>query len=355
MSTKCNDDNGRGDDICVTGARVNNLLVNSLATLRLKPDAAKRPLYVQCIEVQCSMSSEFYSQYLQIDNRVQSLLWVMNPNKFRACEYLIRLHESRGDKILVFADNIFALTHYATVFKRPMIHGATSDAERLQFLYRFQHGTEINTLFISKVGDTSLDLPDANVIIQISSHYGSRRQEAQRLGRILRPKSVSSDPQYNAFFYTLVSRDTREVMFAAKRQRFLVDQGYAYKILTELPGLDQMTDLQYSTAEARDELLYRCLAASDSDIEEDDNDDEDAIGINDINDINDTLADIGKTARVKVVKIKSNSMPQTGIVAVDRNSKLYLYPSNRFIDRNKKRNLLFRKRCQQIKSNQSRM
>ena len=71
----------------------------------------------------------------------------------------------------------------------------------------------MNTLFISKVGDTSIDLPDVNVIIQISSHFSSRRQEAQRLGRILRPKSASD---VNAYFYTLVSRDTKEMLYATK-------------------------------------------------------------------------------------------------------------------------------------------
>jgi superfamily II DNA or RNA helicase len=74
------------------------------------------------------------------------------------------------------------------------------------------------------IGDNSIDLPDVNVIIQISSHFASRRQEAQRLGRILRPKSAAVG-NYNAFFYTLVSKDTREMMYATKRQRFLVDQG----------------------------------------------------------------------------------------------------------------------------------
>ena len=78
---------------------------------------------------------------------------------------------------------------------------------------------------MSKVGDTSLDLPNANVIIQISSHFGSRRQEAQRLGRILRPKKDSIS-EYNAFFYTIISKNTEEMYFSNKRHKFLVDQGY---------------------------------------------------------------------------------------------------------------------------------
>lgn len=77
---------------------------------------------------------------------------------------------------------------------------------------------------MSKVGDTSIDLPSANVIIQISSHFGSRRQEAQRLGRILRPKNPDAS-EFNAYFYTIITKNTEEMYYSTKRQKFLVDQG----------------------------------------------------------------------------------------------------------------------------------
>lgn len=97
---------------------------------------------------------------------------------------------------------------------------------------------QVNTVFLSKVGDNSLDIPEANVLIQISSHAGSRRQEAQRLGRILRAKQTRGGPpdpnDYNAFFYTLVSKDTQEMFYSTKRQQFLIDQGYSFKIVTNL-------------------------------------------------------------------------------------------------------------------------
>ena len=80
------------------------------------------------------------------------------------------------------------------------------------------------------MGDNSIDLPEANVLIQVSSHGGSRRQEAQRLGRILRAKKGGLQEEYNAFFYSLVSQDTVEVAYSSKRQRFLVNQGYAFKV-----------------------------------------------------------------------------------------------------------------------------
>lgn len=87
---------------------------------------------------------------------------------------------------------------------------------------------------VLQVGDNSLDIPEANVLIQISSHAGSRRQEAQRLGRILRAKrgkpGSGEEEVFNAFFYTLVSRDTQEMYYSAKRQQFLIDQGYAFKV-----------------------------------------------------------------------------------------------------------------------------
>jgi hypothetical protein len=89
-------------------------------------------------------------------------------------------------------------------------------------------GKGVNKLFLSRVGDVALDVPDANVIIQISSHFGSRLQEAQRMGRILRKGVTKANDSY---FYTLISTDTLEVYFANKRRRYLVDQGYAYKVI----------------------------------------------------------------------------------------------------------------------------
>ena len=89
---------------------------------------------------------------------------------------------------MYFSDNVFALKHYATLLRKPFIYGPTSQSERIQIIQNFKTNPKISTIFVSKVADTSFDLPEANVLIQISSHGGSRRQEAQRLGRILRPK-----------------------------------------------------------------------------------------------------------------------------------------------------------------------
>lgn len=209
---------------------------------------------VQCAEVWCPMTSEFYTEYLRATAKKRLLYYTMNPRKFQACQFLIDYHEKRGDKIIVFSDNVYTLERYAKALGKLYIHGGTSQSERLQVLDNFQHNPLTNTIFLSKVGDTSLDLPEATCLIQISSHYGSRRQEAQRLGRILRAKR-RNDEGFNAFFYSLVSKDTDEMYFSSKRQAFLVDQGYAFKVITHLQGIENLPGLQFNTPQARRELL----------------------------------------------------------------------------------------------------
>lgn len=223
---------------------------------------------VQCAEVWCPMSPEFYREYLVTKTSKKMLLYVMNPSKFRATQFLIKYHEKRGDKTIVFSDNVFALKHYAIKMNKPYIYGPTTQNERIQILQNFKFNSKVNTIFVSKVADTSFDLPEANVLIQISSHGGSRRQEAQRLGRILRAKKGAIAEEYNAFFYTLVSQDTLEMGYSRKRQRFLVNQGYSYKVITHLAGLENDSDLFYGSREDQGQLLQLVLAASDTDCED---------------------------------------------------------------------------------------
>ena len=147
---------------------------------------------------------------------------------------------------------------YAKYLKRAFIYGATPQQERMSILENFRYNELVNTIFLSSVGDTSIDLPEATCLIQISSHYGSRRQEAQRLGRILRAKR-RNDEGFNAFFYSLVSKDTQEMFYSTKRQAFLVDQGYAFKVITELKGLDTFPGLAYKSAHEQRELLQNVL------------------------------------------------------------------------------------------------
>ena len=228
---------------------------------------------VQCAEVWCPMTTEFYQEYLRETSRKRALLYIMNPRKFQACQFLIDYHEKRGDKVIVFSDNVFALKAYALKLKKFYIYGGTPQQERLRVLENFQHSELVNTIFLSKIGDTSLDLPEATCLIQISSHYGSRRQEAQRLGRILRAKR-RNDEGFNAFFYSLVSKDTQEMYYSSKRQAFLVDQGYAFKVITHLQGIETLDNLAYSSPAERRELLQEVMLQNETsaDIEKIDDD-----------------------------------------------------------------------------------
>ncbi|DBA93765.1 hypothetical protein WJX82_000412 [Trebouxia sp. C0006] len=229
---------------------------------------------VQCAEVWCPMTKEFYREYLKPSNATkQKLLYAMNPNKFQACQFLIQYHEQvRGDKIIVFSDNIFSLRNYAVVLKKPFIYGGTSHAERTRVLHAFKHNPQVNTVFLSKVGDNSIDIPEANVLIQISSHAGSRRQEAQRLGRILRAKKAKpgavGGEEYNAFFYTLVSKDTQEMYYSTKRQQFLIDQGYSFKVITNLLDATEGDNLFFSKQPQQLELLAEVLLAGEDEAAE---------------------------------------------------------------------------------------
>ncbi|RZC80410.1 hypothetical protein C5167_042980 [Papaver somniferum] len=226
---------------------------------------------VLCAQVRCPMTNEFFAEYSKDENsKKKQALCAMNPNKFRACEFLIRFHEQqRRDKIIVFSDNLLALREYALKLGKLMICGATSHEERTHVLSLFKNSPDVNTIFISKVGDNSIDIPEANVVIQISSHAGSRRQEAQRLGRILRAKGKPEDrtargnEEYSAFFYSLVSTDRMEMHYSTKRQKFLMGQGYSFKIITSLPPPDSGASLSYHCCDEQLQLLNKVLNAGD--------------------------------------------------------------------------------------------
>ena len=244
---------------------------------------------VQCVEVWCEMTAEFFRRYLrEASAHKRELLWVLNPTKFMTCQFLMEYHEARGDKVLVFSDDIFALREYATKLKRYFIYGQTSHQERTDVLRAFKDpSSRVNTVFISRIGDNSIDIPEANVIIQVDSLAGSRRQEAQRLGRILRPKQGARrgawDPsEFNAFFYSLVSKDTQEMYHSTKRQQFLIDQGYAFKIVTNLLAGQDAERLEYSKWEDQAALLAKIMAytpAKGSRADPDEIDDAAALGV----------------------------------------------------------------------------
>jgi len=216
---------------------------------------------VQCVEVWCPMTAEFYREYLKNagSKRRQELLYILNPRKFRACEFLVKYHEARGDKIIIFSDDVVALILYSEALHKPYIYGDTSERERRDILTRFKTHRLVSCIGLSKVGDTALDIPEANVVIQVSSHFGARRQETQRLGRILRPKANQTASGFNAFFYTLVTTDTREMYYSTKRQQYLIDQGYTFKIVPDLVDRADAESTLLKTKEQEMNLLNKAL------------------------------------------------------------------------------------------------
>ena len=201
---------------------------------------------VKCTEIWAEMDPIFYEKYL--DNNLSAdkkkVLYVSNPTKYLITLMLLEKH--KGDKIIIFSDNLFTIEQYNKMldkrrtiskeFNFRMISGNTKEKEREESLKEFKENDQMNILLMTKVGDISIDIPNANVIIQVSSHWGSRMQEAQRFGRILRPKKdVLSE--YNAFFYAVVSKNTEEMGFSIKRHRFLVDQGYYFNVITSLEDI----------------------------------------------------------------------------------------------------------------------
>jgi DNA excision repair protein ERCC-3 len=155
-----------------------------------------------------------------------------NPAKEEVVAHLLRRY--RDSRVLIIGQYLKQLRHLRKRFNLPLITGQTDNAEREELYDKFRKG-ELRSLILSKVGNFALDLPDANVLIQVSGTFGSRQEEAQRLGRILRPKSNGEV----AHFYTLVTRDTREQDFAHHRQLFLTEQGYSYRIADEASMVDE--------------------------------------------------------------------------------------------------------------------
>src|SRR5262249_5413062 len=144
--------------------------------------------------------------------------------KTSVVEALVERH--RGEQLLVIGQYIDQLDELGERLDAPVIKGETKIKERERLFDAFRSG-ELSVLIVSKVANFSIDLPEASVAIQVSGTFGSRQEEAQRLGRVLRPKASGK----GARFYSVVARDTLDQDYAAHRQRFLAEQGYAYRIV----------------------------------------------------------------------------------------------------------------------------
>ncbi len=177
-----------------------------------------------CTEIRAPLPDEERYNYAVAEKRHKFRIASTNPLKEDICESIVAQHD--GDNILIIGQYLDQLKTLAKRFDAPLITGQKSNKEREKLYEAFRTG-DIRLLVVSKVANFAIDLPDANVAIQVSGTFGSRQEEAQRLGRILRPKGNGS----LARFYSLVSRDTCDQDFAVKRQLFLTEQGYRYEIL----------------------------------------------------------------------------------------------------------------------------
>lgn len=179
-----------------------------------------------CSEIRCSLPEPLRMEYAVAPWRQKFRIASENPLKGDLCEKL--LERFKDSKVLIIGQYLKQLRDLSRRFDVPVITGQTTQSEREQLYSKFRTG-ELNRLILSKVGNFALDLPDANVLIQVSGTFGSRQEEAQRLGRVLRPKTDGK----GAHFFTLVTRDTKELDFSHHRQMFLTEQGYAYEIVDE--------------------------------------------------------------------------------------------------------------------------
>jgi len=185
-----------------------------------------------CTEVRVSLPDETARlEYAVADWRNKYRIASENSAK---TDLVGRLLEQNADqRVIVIGQYLDQLKRIAARYDLPLITGSTANRDREELYGKFRSG-EIRHIVLSKVGNFAIDLPDANVLIQVSGTFGSRQEEAQRLGRVLRPKGTDGG---TAHFYTLVTRDTRELDFAHHRQMFLTEQGYSYEIIDSLDVL----------------------------------------------------------------------------------------------------------------------
>ena len=178
----------------------------------------------ECFEVRVDLPDAERMEYAIGDQDSRFRIAATAHAKLEIIKRLLKKHS--GDQVLIIGQYLDQIEAVSSALNLPKLTGETSVADREELFAKFRRG-ELSTLVVSKVANFSVDLPEASVAIQISGAFGSRQEEAQRLGRLLRPKADGR----TASFYTLVARDTVEQDFAQNRQRFLAEQGYSYEIL----------------------------------------------------------------------------------------------------------------------------
>ena len=177
-----------------------------------------------CHEVRIPLPHTLELEYALAPKKEKYRIASQNPLKIKVAEAILKKHE--GESILIIGQYLEQLQVFRDHFGYPIITGTTSNKKRDELYDKFRSGEE-KVMIVSKVANFAVDLPDASVAIEISGSFGSRQEEAQRLGRILRPKARDSH------FYTIVTEYSQEEEFASNRQKFLSEQGYSYSIIKE--------------------------------------------------------------------------------------------------------------------------
>lgn len=178
----------------------------------------------ECVEVRTTLGDDERLTYATAETRERYRLAACSKAKLGVVDKLLAKHE--GQQTLIIGAYVDQLEEIAARIDAPLVDGKTTTKKREEAFQAFRDGA-ISTLVVSKVANFSIDLPEAAVAIQVSGTFGSRQEEAQRLGRLLRPKADGAE----AVFYTVVARDTLDAEYAIHRQRFLAEQGYAYRLV----------------------------------------------------------------------------------------------------------------------------
>ncbi|HON49635.1 MAG TPA: helicase-associated domain-containing protein [Candidatus Sumerlaeota bacterium] len=187
-----------------------------------------------CTEIRIPLPEAERLRYAVADTKSKFRIASENPAKIEAVNLLIEKH--KDDNILIIGQYLDQLDILAKRFNAPIITGKTPNKDRERIYGDFKSG-KLKRLIVSKVANFAIDLPDANVAVQVSGTFGSRQEEAQRLGRVLRPKAEGNF----AFFYSLVTKGSKDQEFAENRQLFLTEQGYRYRIIS-IDGMNQLAE-----------------------------------------------------------------------------------------------------------------
>jgi len=182
---------------------------------------------VECEEIHCPLTDMFTAAFRRAATMEEKrLIYTINPNKIRIVAALVKKHKADNHKIMIFCDNLFGLKVFSMILNMPKISGETPTHERASIITRFRNTKGGDCVLFSTVGDQSIDLPEADVVIQVALMHGSRMQEGQRIGRVQRPMAG----KLKAHFYSIVCLSTPETEYAQHRRNFLGRMGYTVDV-----------------------------------------------------------------------------------------------------------------------------